>query len=514
MPVAWDYLIVTASNDAQASAYEAQLGVRRKLGLLTGIREAMVVADHGGKRVGSGGSTVHCLKQVLARETEALKPVPPAEEVFRRLRILIIHAGGDSKRLPAYGPCGKIFVPVPGESSNSLGVTLFDRLAPPFLALPPGKDGAGQLLVTSGDALLLFDSSEVRFTGDGMTALGCYTTPEEAARHGVFCVGADGAIRLYLQKPPIAEQAATGAITREGKTALDVGIMSFDGAASATLLRTFGGREEEIMARELDLYREICCAMGGETTLEHYLRNARSSGTRWHDSDLTKFYPALRAIPFHIQIIPQCDFLHFGATRELTPSGLALIAKDGGAPSGTCLSINNEVTPGGAITGTGAWVEGCRIGAPLTLGGRNVVIGVDVDVPLVLPENACVDVLEGQGKWFVRCYGVNDAFKDDNFCGKPLVEWLTAVGAKPEDVWDSGKRTLWDARIFPAVKNHSEYRNWLWMFQPEAATPEQKRAFLAAERHSTAEIALLTDQNAFYQRRIGIRSAQAAAGGK
>ncbi|MHC4521104.1 MAG: hypothetical protein ACYTAS_21125, partial [Planctomycetota bacterium] len=58
---AWDYLIVTASNEAQAKAYESQLAVRRELGLLSAVREAVVVADPGGRRVGSGGSTLCCL---------------------------------------------------------------------------------------------------------------------------------------------------------------------------------------------------------------------------------------------------------------------------------------------------------------------------------------------------------------------------------------------------------------------------------------------------------------------
>lgn len=30
----WDYLIVTASNDSQASAYRSQLDLRRRMGLL------------------------------------------------------------------------------------------------------------------------------------------------------------------------------------------------------------------------------------------------------------------------------------------------------------------------------------------------------------------------------------------------------------------------------------------------------------------------------------------------
>ena len=51
----WDYLIVTASNERQAKAYEAQLSVRRKLGLLRDIQEVIVAPDPGSKPVGSGG---------------------------------------------------------------------------------------------------------------------------------------------------------------------------------------------------------------------------------------------------------------------------------------------------------------------------------------------------------------------------------------------------------------------------------------------------------------------------
>ena len=61
----------------------------------------------------------------------------------------------------------------------------------------------------------------------------------------------------------------------------------------------------------------------------------------------------------------------------------------------------------GEIIGGNAWVEGCRIAAPLRLAGGNVVIGIEVNEPLSLPENGCVDVLRGRNRdgekiWFVR----------------------------------------------------------------------------------------------------------------
>jgi len=34
MPETWDYLIITAANDRQAAAYDAQIRLRRQLGLI------------------------------------------------------------------------------------------------------------------------------------------------------------------------------------------------------------------------------------------------------------------------------------------------------------------------------------------------------------------------------------------------------------------------------------------------------------------------------------------------
>ena len=61
----WDYLILTGSNDGQADSYRRELDMRRRLGLLASVRNVLVVADPGGKRIGSGASTLWCLMEVL-----------------------------------------------------------------------------------------------------------------------------------------------------------------------------------------------------------------------------------------------------------------------------------------------------------------------------------------------------------------------------------------------------------------------------------------------------------------
>jgi fucokinase len=519
----WDYLILTASNVVQARAYESQLQARRELGLLPQVGEALVVPDLESRRIGSGGSTLCCLVEILRREQARrgilLSGSGAVEEALGHLRILIVHAGGDSRRLPAYGPCGKIFVPLPGAPASSLPPALFDRLVPAFLALPEGIPGRGQVVVAAGDALIRFDAGTVEFSQPGLIALGCYATPEEASRHGVFCMGAGGTVSLYLQKPSIETQQAVGALDAGGRAPLDIGVMHMDAAAAAALLSAFIPRaSQQILEHGLDLYREICCALGRDATLEHYTTGARASGSTWPGKLLAQVFPALRAIPFHVQLVPACRFLHFGSTRQLIESGLALAEEDQSlAPSSTLLMVNSIVGWPGRVSGTHSWVEGCRISSLLELSG-NVIAGVDVNEPLVLPREACLEVLPGRSRggesvYFVRCYSVRDTFKHSllegaQFCGRPLASWLAAAGVPPDEVWPGvehlAERSLWNARVFPAVREASGFRHWLWMYAPESASAEEFRAYRLADRYSAAEIALLTDQAAFHRRRAEI----------
>lgn len=535
----WDYLIVTASNAVQAQAYETQLYLRRQLGLLESVRNVLVVPDPEGKRIGSGGSTICCLIEVLNTELSRDTQSGAAESwknVLKSLRILIIHAGGDSRRLPAYGPCGKLFIPVPGHNDLCLPLTLFDRQLPTYLALPAPVSDVGQVAITSGDVLLRFDAKKVSFAAKGLTGLGCYASPEQAKNHGVFCCDQADQVKLFLQKPSPEEQLKASAINAYGQSLLDIGVMNFDADTAARLLKIFcthseaGGLLElsetmgkAILKYGLDFYREICCGMGTGANRTHYVRSVRSSGSTWDEMLLAQLFESLRELPFYVNVAPQCDFLHFGTSRQIISSGNMLTENDLGSTSAnTCLSINNDITNGGQVMGTNAWIEGCRIKSAMTLSGENIVIGVDVNEHVSLQEGMCFDVIQGRDRkdetvWFIRGYDVNDTFNTSieqgaTFCGLPVLEWLEIVGAQPEDVWDihlpPEKRSVWDARIFPAMSKDSQYREWLWMLNVDEAGRENYKAWLEADRYSSAEIAALADQDAFYRRRSLIRAVE------
>ena len=408
----WDFLILTAANESQAQLYRDQLAVRARLGLLGDFERWLVVADPEGKRVGSGGSTICCLSEVLSQPDELTGPAA-WQARLGELRILIVHAGGDSRRLPAYGPCGKVFIPLPCDSDSAVGTTLFDYQLPIYAALPAAPHGRGQVVITSGDVLLGFDPRSVVPRESGITGLGCRAAPERAARHGVYCLQNGGSIRRFLQKPSVEVQKEQGAIDQYGETVLDIGVIDFDADTAVRLLDMCqvrpgaNGRlamqaemRDAIMTHGLDFYREICCVLGADSTLEHYLQAVQASGSKWPVPLLERIYRAVSPIPSAVCVLKRCDFLHFGSTREIVASGRQIAQRQQQrlGPTDACLSMNSHFAPHVDMPVAEAWIEGCRVQQPIQLASPCVLVGVDVAEPLELKPHACLDVLPGRDR--------------------------------------------------------------------------------------------------------------------
>ena len=161
----FDVLVVTASNEAQARGYRAM--VAPLVGALA--KKILVVPDPGGKRVGSLGSTVGVLKKLGD---------------VSKMRVLVCHSGGDSKRLPSYAAIGKAFVPVPDGRGKT--VSLFERIVANMEQLRLPKSG---VLVVCGDVAPEFAFGLCDFSKSGVTGVAYYDSPEEGSRHGVYVPG-------------------------------------------------------------------------------------------------------------------------------------------------------------------------------------------------------------------------------------------------------------------------------------------------------------------------------------
>ncbi len=221
-----------------------------------------------------------------------------------------------------------------------------------------------------------------------------------------------------------------------------------------------------IASHGIDLYREICCALGTEADFPQYLAKARSCGSKVEEPVLAGLFESFDPSPFNLQALDQCGFLHFGSYSPVNHSGHR--SGYAGARRGASQRDARDGASyiGTRITGADCWVEGCRLHAPLMLRGRNVVVGIDVHEPFELPERACLDLAPGfdrQGRESLvhpllrrRRYFQRVSGQGATFCGWPLHEWLQRVGAPgrtASGIRDQRKgRTLWNARVFPAGK--------------------------------------------------------------
>ena len=99
----WDVVVITAIDAAQKQAYERQISekIERKE-LPLGVK-FHVISDPVGPKIGNGGSTL-----VVAEELEMMY-----KEKAKDLKVLIVHAGGFSQRLPSGSLLGKIFMALP-----------------------------------------------------------------------------------------------------------------------------------------------------------------------------------------------------------------------------------------------------------------------------------------------------------------------------------------------------------------------------------------------------------------
>jgi hypothetical protein len=88
-------------------------------------------SDPAGANLGSGGGTAHLLIEGWRVGGDGL----PFTAWLRRSRKLLVHGGGQSRRLPAYAAVGKPFVPMPALRwawGQRLDQTLLDLQTPVY----------------------------------------------------------------------------------------------------------------------------------------------------------------------------------------------------------------------------------------------------------------------------------------------------------------------------------------------------------------------------------------------
>ena len=450
----WDYVILTASNAHQAEGFQAQLDARKAF--LSARTCFLVIPDEGGVRVGSGGATLSVLKVIRERE-----------ETFAGKRILVIHSGGDSKRIPQYSALGKLFSPVPHCLPDGRSSTLFDEFMIAMSAVP-GRIREGMLLL-SGDVLLLFNPLLIDYSGSGAAAISFKEKVETGRNHGVFLRGEDGYVRAFLHKQSVDRLAFVGAVNESGAVDIDTGAVIFgtDMLESLySLLCTDGHFDREkydalVNSRvRLSLYGDFQYPLAADSTLEQfYLEKPEGIDSEELRQARKALWQVLRPYRMKLLRLAPARFIHFGTTQEV----LRLMDEEtlqyshlGWSSRVNCSmdrsSGYNSVLSPKAEIGDHCYFEVSYVHSGAKIGEGSILSYLEVHRGDEIPAHTVMHGLkQTDGRFVCRIYGVFDNPKESMLFGKKL----------EGDFWEEGEEhTLWNARLYPECESIREAVAW------------------------------------------------------
>lgn len=203
-----------------------------------------------------------------------LKYLRSQEESFEKLRVLVIHSGGDSKRVPQYSALGKLFSPVPHKLPNGRNSTLFDEFMI-CMSSVPSRIREGMVLL-SGDVLLLFNPLQIDYNNVGAAAISFKEHVETGKNHGVYLNGENGNVKCCLQKKSVETLRSVGAVNNSDCVDIDTGALIFSTEmmnSLYSLIATPVDYDRHVNAKtRLSLYADFLYPLAEDSTLEDFYK--------------------------------------------------------------------------------------------------------------------------------------------------------------------------------------------------------------------------------------------------
>lgn len=472
--ILWDYVVLTASNEEQAAVYRSELSYRLERGLLPARTKYLVLADPEGKRVGSGGATLNVLKAIAEKEQK------DESNFFENLRILVIHSGGDSKRIPQYSACGKLFSPIPRTLPNGQPSALFDEFMI-STSLIPARLQEG-MLVMSGDVLLLFNALQIDTQFHGAAAISMKEDAETGKNHGVFLGDDSEKVRRFLHKQSVESLREWGAVDGRGQVNLDTGAILLDSHMLRSLYSLISTGNVVNKAKfdqfvnekvRISFYGDFLYPLAEDATLEEYQKETPEGD---YSPELSKCREMLWQVLHQYQLKLLClspaEFIHFGTTAELRHMVTEAVddyaflgwqqVVSANAVGKAGYALHNVFVDKNATVKAGAYIENSYLGEGVIVKEKSVVSGLQVPAGTVIPREAVFHGLKlKDGSFAVRVYGVQDNPKDSlekkgGFLGSTLPAFLEKWGIAPEEIWDGPDHSLWTAKLYPVCKTVEE----------------------------------------------------------
>ena len=444
----WDYVILTASNEQQAEGFRKQIEERKSF--LPKHTKFVAIPDRAGQRVGSGGATLEVLKYLRSQE-----------ESFEKLRVLVIHSGGDSKRVPQYSALGKLFSPVPHKLPNGRNSTLFDEFMI-CMSSVPSRIREGMVLL-SGDVLLLFNPLQIDYNNVGAAAISFKEHVETGKNHGVYLNGENGNVKCCLQKKSVEVLRSVGAVNDSNCVDIDTGALIFSTEMMESLYSLIAAPEDydrHVNAKtRLSLYADFLYPLAEDSTLEEFYKEKPEG----------EFCPELTAArervwnvlrPYRMKLLrlAPAKFIHFGTTREILGlmNGGVDEYKDlgwsrivGSSIKGDTAGYNSVLSSRSTI-GEGCYLEVSYVHRNSKIGDHCVLSYIEVS-DREIPDNVVLHGLKQRdGSFVVRIFGIGDNPKENKLFGKNLDELEQKLGVH---LWENSAHSLWEANLYAEADN-------------------------------------------------------------
>lgn len=459
----WDWIVLTAANNRQAIAYRLQIEKKEKENRLPKGTRFLVVSDYKDERIGSGGATLNVLR-LIAEEI--------GSEKLLLQKILIIHSGGDSKRIPQYSSCGKLFAPVPRLLPDRKISTLFDELLIAACDIP-NRCGNGMLIFPS-DTELLFNSLQLDLFSCDAAGLSMKAPIKEGTEHGVFVQGNNQTdhrnydVAKFLHKQSEVSLRKNGAVDNTDNVDIDTGciwlsskiikelygLISKNGIYSQELFETFVNPKVC-----LNFYADFVYPLASEGSIEDfYKENPENGFSEELKNCRTLIWEKLHKYSLSLVKLVPAKYIHFGMTHEMYDLFVNDIKKykylgwekrlETNSVSGTVI---NSYISSDSIQNEQSYIEDSYI-ENCTIGCNDIISNVIIHNAIIPDSIVLSGLILNNGKYVCRIYGKNDnpkASANADFLTESISTLIDKTNVVPQDIWGNDSASIWNARIYP-----------------------------------------------------------------
>lgn len=428
-------------------------------------------SDPVGKKLGSGGGTTWLLEQAhqhSASNGKGKDSTSSSSDFLSWLseeKRILVHAGGQSRRLPAYAAAGKISLPVPvfrWKRGQKIDQTLLDLQLPLYESIMRQAPDSIHTLIVSGDVYIRTTHPLQPIPEADVICYGLWVDPSLAKNHGVYFMNrkSPDLLDFVLQKPSTARMAE---LSQTHLAMMDIGIWLLNDRAVDILRRrskiSDGSTPDDYCS--YDLYSDFGCALGTNPTSI--------------DEEISQL---------KVVILPLegGEFYHYGTTPEMISSTATLqnlvldqrmIIQKKVKKHPAMFTQNALIATKLTEQNSDIWIENSYVPESWQLSSQNVVTGVpENDWNIALSVGQCVDIQAiGSDSYVLRPYGFRDAMRGSlndettTFIGIPFPEWAKNHSIDLNVI--THKNDLQAAEIFPISNDIEQMGRILnWMLTP------------------------------------------------